>query len=155
MKISIVGRAIFLFRNCEQFCSSTTTIIPQMVSELRLITEKVQIRNNKKKDQLSRTKSNCSTWWDLIQNRGVLPNQQVICFKPIGIRWSIKIAGHQRHTFYMSSPWYKKKHKCFVLPQPLYPSTQSFLCSLAFSRSDSQRYDSSSPALLIFSSCTV
>ena len=64
--------------------------------------------NKKKKDQLSQTKSNCSTWRDLIQNRGVLPNQQAICFKPIGIRWSIKIAGYQRHTFYMLSPWYKK-----------------------------------------------
>ena len=32
---------------------------------------------------------------DLIQNRGVSSNQQAICFKPIGIRWSIKIASHQ------------------------------------------------------------
>ena len=41
VKISIVGKAIFLFRNWERFCS-TTTLIFQMVSELRLTTEKVQ-----------------------------------------------------------------------------------------------------------------
>ena len=141
---------IFLFRNWERFCS-TTTMLPQMVNELRLITEKLQIRNNKKKDQMSRTQWKCSTWWDEIQNQGVLSNQQVICFKPIRIRWRTKNSSHRRHTFYMSSPCYyrclKREHNCSSLPQPLYPSNQLFLSSLASSRSDAQRYGSSHTAL--------